>query len=56
MAGQIPLAYVVRAANSGLTQDQVIQFVSSQVRVRNSTIFHDLIIYYFDTLLFIISF
>ncbi|WMV53478.1 hypothetical protein MTR67_046863 [Solanum verrucosum] len=30
-AGQIPLAYVVRAANSGLTQDQVIQFVSSQV-------------------------
>ncbi|XP_004250495.1 probable CoA ligase CCL5 [Solanum lycopersicum] len=31
VAGQIPLAYVVRAANSGLTQDQVIQFVSSQV-------------------------
>ncbi|MCD7452238.1 hypothetical protein HAX54_016003 [Datura stramonium] len=30
-AGQIPLAYVVRAAGSGLTQDQVIQFVSSQV-------------------------
>ncbi|XP_055816973.1 probable CoA ligase CCL5 [Solanum dulcamara] len=30
-AGQIPLAYVVRAASSGLTQDQVIQFVSSQV-------------------------
>ncbi|KAK6775226.1 hypothetical protein RDI58_026227 [Solanum bulbocastanum] len=30
-AGQIPLAFVVRAASSGLTQDQVIQFVSSQV-------------------------
>ncbi|XP_059281560.1 probable CoA ligase CCL5 [Lycium ferocissimum] len=30
-AGQIPLAYVVRAAGSDLTQDQVIQFVSSQV-------------------------
>ncbi|KAM3201058.1 putative CoA ligase CCL5 [Capsicum annuum] len=30
-AGQIPLAYVVRAASSSLTQDQVIHFVASQV-------------------------
>ncbi|XP_027108713.1 4-coumarate--CoA ligase-like 7 [Coffea eugenioides] len=30
-AGQIPIAYVVKAANSELTEDQVIQFVASQV-------------------------
>ncbi|OIT36951.1 4-coumarate--coa ligase-like 4, partial [Nicotiana attenuata] len=30
-AGQIPVAYVVKAAGSELTEDQVIQFVSSQV-------------------------
>ncbi|GFS46106.1 OPC-8:0 CoA ligase1 [Actinidia rufa] len=30
-AGQIPMAYVVRAAGSELTEDQVIQFVSIQV-------------------------
>lgn len=30
-AGQIPIAYVVRAANSHLTENQVIQFVGSQV-------------------------
>ncbi|XP_009598765.2 probable CoA ligase CCL5 [Nicotiana tomentosiformis] len=30
-AGQLPVAYVVRTAGSGLTEDQVIQFVSSQV-------------------------
>ncbi|KAI4352664.1 hypothetical protein L6164_006892 [Bauhinia variegata] len=29
--GQIPMAYVVRAAGSELTEDQVIQYVSSQV-------------------------
>ncbi|KAI4346462.1 hypothetical protein L6164_007356 [Bauhinia variegata] len=29
--GQIPMAYVVRASGSELTEDQVIQFVSSQV-------------------------
>ncbi|KAJ4720692.1 4-coumarate--CoA ligase-like 4 [Melia azedarach] len=30
-AGQIPMAYVVRAAGSQLTEDQVIQFVAGQV-------------------------
>ncbi|KAK9190133.1 hypothetical protein WN943_018735 [Citrus x changshan-huyou] len=30
-AGQIPMAYVVRAAGSQLTEDQVMQFVTSQV-------------------------
>ncbi|XP_057462799.1 probable CoA ligase CCL5 [Actinidia eriantha] len=30
-AGQIPMAYVVRPAGSELTEDQVIQFVASQV-------------------------
>ncbi|KAJ4969936.1 hypothetical protein NE237_003035 [Protea cynaroides] len=30
-AGQIPMAYVVRAADSGLTEERVIQFVASQV-------------------------
>lgn len=30
-AGQIPMAYVVRAAGSQLTEDQVIQFVAAQV-------------------------
>ncbi|XP_041022198.1 4-coumarate--CoA ligase-like 5 [Juglans microcarpa x Juglans regia] len=30
-AGQIPMAYVVKAAGSELTEDQVIQFVSDQV-------------------------
>lgn len=29
--GQIPMAYVVRAAGSQLTEDQVIQFVAGQV-------------------------
>ncbi|KAF7820198.1 4-coumarate--CoA ligase-like 5 [Senna tora] len=29
--GQIPMAYIVRAAGSELTEDQVIQFVASQV-------------------------
>jgi len=29
--GQIPMAYVVRAAGSQLSEDQVIQFVASQV-------------------------
>lgn len=30
-AGQIPMAYVVRATGSQLTEDQVIQFVAAQV-------------------------
>ncbi|XP_077237422.1 putative CoA ligase CCL5 [Tasmannia lanceolata] len=30
-AGQIPMAYIVRAADSKLTENQVIQFVSTQV-------------------------
>ncbi|KAG8380574.1 hypothetical protein BUALT_Bualt06G0029700 [Buddleja alternifolia] len=30
-AGQIPIAYVVRAAGTDLTEDQVIQFVANQV-------------------------
>ncbi|WCJ19228.1 4-coumarate--CoA ligase-like 4 [Euphorbia peplus] len=30
-AGQIPMAYVVRAAGSDLTQEQIIQYVASQV-------------------------
>lgn len=29
--GQIPMAYVVRAAGSDLSEDQVIQFVARQV-------------------------
>ncbi|KAK6136132.1 hypothetical protein DH2020_030105 [Rehmannia glutinosa] len=30
-AGQIPMAYVVRAANAELTEDQIIQFVANQL-------------------------
>ena len=30
-AGQIPMAYAVRAAGSELTEEQVIQFVANQV-------------------------
>ncbi|XXG79508.1 hypothetical protein AAC387_Pa09g0558 [Persea americana] len=30
-SGQIPVAYVVKASNSGMTEDQVIQFVASRV-------------------------
>ena len=30
-AGQIPMAYVVKAVGSELTEDQVIHFVASQV-------------------------
>jgi len=29
--GQIPMAYVVRAAGSELSEDQIIQFVAGQV-------------------------
>ena len=36
-AGQIPMAYVVRAAGSELTEEQVIQFVANQVDLITSS-------------------
>jgi len=43
--GQIPMAYVVRAAGSELSEDQIIQFVAGQVTSIFCTHFNYLLIF-----------